>query len=914
MNEQSIKQRLSTLTKLKKKVLSDINKDKKLLNSLNHKKTIINKSNSSKRKIIKKPLNELTISEKEQIKKQHLALRKKVCDEDYFERIKPLLENIPESNGSRYFKKIDSTIGIIADEFLYNSFKDIAHFKYIERTNYKKYKNELDLLLIVTTWRGLYEEWRGLGNPKIHKHRNDLYKIIRYYKKQGTKIVFYSKEDPVNYHIFIDIAKECDYIFTTAIEVIDDYKRDCNNDNVFLLEFGVNPHYHNPIGIKNNRKLPEVLFTGSWYEKYPHRQVDTRMIFDGVIKGNKDLKIIDRNYNYQLIQYFFPNEYLRYVSPSIEHVYLQKFHKLFDWAINLNSIKDSKTMFANRVYELQALGNALLSNYSVGVNNKFPGVFIIEDDNEVKDIFNSFTKEELYRHQVNGIRRVMSTETTFHRIAQLLNDVNENDKLILPTYKVAVLVKEKSKHIMDMFNNQTYQYKSLILEKDFTEEKKKEFDFVTFFDESYHYNVFYLEDMINGFKYTDSDYVTKDAYYFNGRFYSGEEFNYVNQMNDKHKTVFWSKSFSWKTLKDFEGKIQLENGFSIDRFNLNDFPPITSGKQSYKLSVIIPTYNNGDHLLNKAFNSLRRSSIFHDMEIVIVDDGSTDEYTPKIVYYLKKMYSNVKTYCYQDGGSGSASRPRNKGLELCTAPYITYLDPDNEAVNDGYAKLYNELDNDSYDLVIGNMIRLDNQRLEFDYYKTAKQYYGSDVLTTNIREYLVKTQFKSMSIQALIVKKDLIDNAQIRMVEGAIGQDTIFFQELLLHSTFTKVINEPIHIYYAAVEGSSVNEITKTFFEKYYKLEKYRIKMLSEHDLFEQYLEQRFAYYFQNWYLKKLKQLKPGHEVEAIKLLCNILKLYGEIDGKYNKNELIDVTNLDRFIELSKQTDYESIINEFIPK
>src|SRR5690606_910695 len=107
---------------------------------------------------------------------------------------------------------------------------------------------------------------------------------------------------------------------------------------------------------------------------------------DGVTEAGKDLKIIDRNYELKLEAYFFPEKYLSYVSPSIKHEYLQKVHKLFDWAINLNTVKLSNTMFANRVYELQALGNILLSNYSIGVNNKFPNVFLVQNKEEVKYI------------------------------------------------------------------------------------------------------------------------------------------------------------------------------------------------------------------------------------------------------------------------------------------------------------------------------------------------------------------------------------------------------------------------------------------------------------------------------------------------------------------------------------------------
>src|SRR5699024_7575417 len=105
------------------------------------------------------------------------------------------------------------------------------------------------------------------------------------------------------------------------------------------------------------------------------------------------------------------------------------------------------------------------------------------------------------------------------------------------------------------------------------------------------------------------------------------------------------------------------------------------------LSVVIPIYNNGPHLLHKCIKSLHRSSIFDQMELVMVDDGSTDIDTIHAINALEKELEWVQVYRYEPGGSGSASRPRNKGLELASCDYITYLDPDNEALNDAYVKL-----------------------------------------------------------------------------------------------------------------------------------------------------------------------------------------------------------------------------------
>lgn len=904
LDQKSIQQRLRTIEKRKTKLITDINIEKEsLLNDFSYK--WIGKENYAPS--LTNEYNGKTNTEDIELenKKEYLRVRDRLSDINYFNRVKPLLDIIPESNGSKYYDKINANIGIIADEFLFNSFKDIANFHYIERNNFKQFSGKLDVLLVVSAWKGLHHEWKGLGNPNIKKHRQDLFKIIEFYREQGTKIVFYSKEDPVNYHIFVDIAKQCDFIFTTAEEKIDDYKRDCNNENVFILEFGINPKYHNPIGIRKSPKQKEVLFTGSWYKKYPHRHVDTRMLFDGVIEANRELKIIDRNFELKLSQYFFPVEYLKYVSPSIEHAYLQKFHKVFDWAINLNTVQESNTMFANRVYELQALGNILLSNYSVGVNNKFPNVFLIHNKSEIKKIMESFTEEEIFHHQILGIRRVMSHETSFHRIESLLEKIGLEREI--RKRSVGVVVKEKTEKIRQMFNNQTYEDKHLVVENEFTEKLKSQYDIIAFFDESKQYGEFYLEDMVNGFKYTDSDYITKDTYYDGKTFNPGIEHDYTEDMKDKFRTVFWSDSFIAEELLSFTGSYSLPNGYSVDRFNFNNSTVKKKEvvNNNAVLSVIIPTFNNGDHLWSKCFNSLKRSSIFNEMEIIIVDDGSTDQYTTKVISQLERNYPNVRTYFYNDGGSGSASRPRNKGFDISTAPFITYLDPDNEAINDGYFQLYKEMKNGKFDLAIGNMLRIDTKPVNFDYYRTAKQFYGSDVISKNVKEYLVNTQFKAMSIQALIAKRELIGNKGLKMVEGAAGQDTIFFQELLLNSKKTKVINLPIHIYYAAVSGSTVNTISKRFFEKYLILESYRYDMLKENGLLDMYIEKRFEYYFKNWYLNKLRKVTMEEARESIKIL-------GEIFEMYNDGYEFSTPEINNFKKLNKEKDYDKIIREFV--
>ena len=887
MDQKAINQRLKTLNQLKAKLGESIDADIKY----------INKKQSELKKGLPTELISRSVKGEEvqkgdiEKKREYLAYRDKHADVNYISKIKPLIDQIPDSNGSRFYKKLDVNIGIVADEFLYNSFDGVANFHYITRDNYKEYTDKLDIFLLVTTWKGLNMEWKGLGNPNIRKHRKDMFDIISHYQKNGIKTVFYSKEDPVNYDIFIELAKKCEYVFTTAEEVIDNYKRDCKNENVSVLNFGINPMYHNPIGFKKFEKKKEILFSGSWYVKYPHRIDDTQRIFDGVIDNNDDLKIIDRNYELKLERHFFPKKYVKYVSPAVDHNTLQKLHKLYDWAINLNSVKYSNTMFANRIYELQALGNILLSNYSLGVNNKFPNVFLINNRSEVKDILNGFTEEERYQHQVYGIRRVMSHETTHNRIIDILEMTNTSYEKGFKS--IAVLVNNKSEIVQRMFNKQTYPHKELILIEDFNEALKEKYDMVTFFDENKEYREFYLEDMINGFKYTDSDYITKNAYFDGDKLITGIEHDYVNVIDDKTRTVFWSDAFTVEELLGNESSMRNTNGYSIDHFEFNNTRrEKVEELRDYKLSVIIPTYNNGDHLLNKCFNSLKRSSIFEQMELVIVDDGSTDNYTPSVINNLSDRYPNIKSFFYNDGGSGSASRPRNKGIEIATSPYITYLDPDNEAINNGYHHLLDEMSTGKYDFVVGNMLKVSDKVLNFNYYKTAMQFNKGDVINKkNFNQYILDTSFKAMSIHALVMKKELVTKNNLRMVEGAIGQDTLFFQELLMNSKQVKAIDLDIHVYYAAVSGSVTNVITKKFFDRYLLLEKERIQFLKNHGLLDGYMNGKFFTYYKNWYLKRMSKIEESDFEASIDILYKIYELYKDYI-KVQDDDLVLFENL----------------------
>lgn len=758
-----------------------------------------------------------------------------------------------ESNGTALYKKHDYNIGIICDEFMYYSLENAANFKYISFTEDIKIDKSLDLVLVVSTWKGLDNSWQYLSNPK-GKKRAILLNLLNEYNLSDIPTVFYSKEDPVNYDKFLSISNECKYIFTSAKEVINNYKRDTGNQNVGFLEFGVNPLYHNPIGKqlgKTNDK--DVIFAGSWMEKYPERNKEASMIFDGVIKSKYKLNIIDRNYDRKLKSYQFPPKYLKYVSKTLSHKSLMNLHKATTYGLNLNSVKYSNTMFANRVYELQAMGNIVLSNYSMGVNNIFPNVSIVNDINDVKQILNKNNNKKVKEIIAKNIFTVMLNHTSYQRVSKILNFVGLESNI--EPYKILVIGQSEKTKIS--YERQEIENSIFILEKDFSDSLIDDYDFITYMSDSVEYEEFYLKTLLSGFAYTKSDVIEM----------IGDTYTY------KEDEIF-EKQFAMVTanyLKNIQVKPSI---FLIPKTEI--YEKVSDKKDEKLLSVIIPIHNNGKFLEDKCINSLERSSIFDTMQLVLVDDGTDDIHTLKIIERIRRRHPSVQYYRF-DEGSGSASRPRNKGIEMVKTKYMTFLDPDNEAIGDGYSSLLKSLiNNESIDMTLGNVIKEDHLKktnLRYTYYIKK---YNKSLHVNDTKQFLINAGLRAHSIQALIIKSSIVQENNLKMVEGAAGQDTMFFQELLLNSKSLLGVEENIHTYYAAVDGSVTNTIRKNFFEKYYKLEIERIPFLKKHGLYDIYIKERLPFYFKNWYMSRFDRVQDEDKQASKDLLLEIFNMYRE--------------------------------------
>ena len=117
------------------------------------------------------------------------------------------------------------------------------------------------------------------------------------------------------------------------------------------------------------------------------------------------------------------------------------------------------------------------------------------------------------------------------------------------------------------------------------------------------------------------------------------------------------------------------------------------------ISVIVPVYNV-ELYLERCINSIINQT-YQNLEIILIDDGSTDR-SGEICDEYKKKDMRINVIHKQNGGSSSA---RNCGLEIAKGEYIGFVDSDDYIASDMYALLHQHM-RDDVDLVSCRMARI----------------------------------------------------------------------------------------------------------------------------------------------------------------------------------------------------------------
>jgi glycosyltransferase involved in cell wall biosynthesis len=118
------------------------------------------------------------------------------------------------------------------------------------------------------------------------------------------------------------------------------------------------------------------------------------------------------------------------------------------------------------------------------------------------------------------------------------------------------------------------------------------------------------------------------------------------------------------------------------------------------VSIIIPAYNAARYLPRSVASALAQT--FTNIEVVIVDDGSTDE-TGAVADQLAAQDNRVKVVHQENRGLAEA---RRSGIKAATADYLVHLDADDELLPDAVAFLLEKCESEQLDVAYGSFIKV----------------------------------------------------------------------------------------------------------------------------------------------------------------------------------------------------------------
>lgn len=168
--------------------------------------------------------------------------------------------------------------------------------------------------------------------------------------------------------------------------------------------------------------------------------------------------------------------------------------------------------------------------------------------------------------------------------------------------------------------------------------------------------------------------------------YSAEKFKIRG-----YKNVFGAKVF---TCESDEASVADEN----NRANMEK-------PNDYKLSVVIPAYN-AQKFISRCISSALASDL-KEIEVIAVDDGSTDE-TKDILSWYENMYPQFFKKIFKE--NGGAAEARNYGIAEAKGHYIAFIDSDDMIRPDAYSTMYDSLQKTGADIAIGRLYKVDNDK------------------------------------------------------------------------------------------------------------------------------------------------------------------------------------------------------------
>lgn len=221
------------------------------------------------------------------------------------------------------------------------------------------------------------------------------------------------------------------------------------------------------------------------------------------------------------------------------------------------------------------------------------------------------------------------------------------------------------------------------------------------------------------------------------------------------------------------------------------------------LSFAVPCYNSAAYM-EKCVESLLKGG--EDVEIIIVDDGSTDKTAEIADRYAEKYPSIVKVIHKENAGHGSAV---NEGIKNASGLYFKVVDSDDWVKEDAYMQILDILRSLTggekvLDMLVSNFVyeKLGENRHKVMRYKHALPV--NQIFTWKEVKHFHKGQYILM--HSVIFRTKLFSECGLKLPENTFYVDNLYVFEPLPYVRNMYYVDVNFYRYYIGREGQSVNE------------------------------------------------------------------------------------------------------------
>lgn len=325
----------------------------------------------------------------------------------------------------------------VLDDFSHASFSDALQLWPIQPANVTTDLDQIqpDFVFVESAWNGNQGAWlHQLTSPTGPKA--SVTQLLDESRTRDIPTVFWNKEDPPHFDEFLPLARRFDHVLTTEGSLVNRYLEE-GAGTAGVLQFAASPSLHNPRAVEGMRR-GGVCFAGQYFRhKYPERQQQMDMLFEAA--SNLPLTIYSRVLGGD-DRYQFPERFAASVVGSLpytEMVHEYKRHRVF---LNVNSVPQSETMCARRIFELAATKTPVVSPHSPAIANTFAKdeVLLVHSTAEARDAIELCLGDAMERRRIGqrAWRRVARAHLYMHRVSQIASLIGRDPLRCAPSLTV----------------------------------------------------------------------------------------------------------------------------------------------------------------------------------------------------------------------------------------------------------------------------------------------------------------------------------------------------------------------------------------------------------------------------------------------------------------------------------------------